>query len=383
MLGHCFRTPPAGWLTVGRLIDKFIGNAVMAVRGTPVAREDDAARSVRAALGLIDAVASLGDRVGAPDLRARAGIVTGEAARVDPQRRGWSFPVTVDPAAEHSGRRRPRNGVRRRGHTPGDLARGRLRRRGAPRAQGQVRAAGAVAHDRDADGRAQRSIGTACAAQFVGRDAELRLVKELLHAAVNRSSAGLIAVSGAAGVGKSRLRSELLNLMTLPDQVPVASRPLSPLGDGVAYWALAEMVRHRLGIPEDAQVEETERELRAGLERWVGDPGEREFVSARLGVLLGVTKAGPGRDELFAGWRLFFERMAELDPVVMVFEDMHSADDGLLDFVAYLLDWSAHHRIFILALARAELSSVGRTRASAPGAAAMPLEPLGTRPWRS
>ena len=138
------------------------------------------------------------------------------------------------------------------------------------------------------------------------------------------------------------------------------------------------MVRHRLGIPEDAPVEETERKLRAGLERWVGDPGEREFVSARLGVLLGVAEGGPGREELFAGWRLFFERMAELDPVVMVFEDMHCADDGLLDFVEYLLDWSAHHRIFILTLARPELAErrpgwAARHR----GATAMSLEPLG------
>jgi len=91
-----------------------------------------------------------------------------------------------------------------------------------------------------------------------------------------------------------------------------------------------------------------------------------------------VVDAGLGREELFAGWRLFFERMAELDPVVMVFEDMHCADDGLLDFVEYLLDWSAQHRIFILTLARPELSErrpgwAARHR----GATAMSLEPLG------
>jgi predicted ATPase len=73
-------------------------------------------------------------------------------------------------------------------------------------------------------------------------------------------------------------------------------------------------------------------------------------------VLLGVAEAGPSREELFAAWRLFFERLAEHDPVVMVFEDMHWADDGLLDFIEYLLDWSAQHRIFILTFARPELS---------------------------
>jgi hypothetical protein len=73
-------------------------------------------------------------------------------------------------------------------------------------------------------------------------------------------------------------------------------------------------------------------------------------------VLLGVAAAGPSREERFAAWRLFFERLAEHDPVVMVFEDMHWADDGLLDFIEYLLDWSAQHRIFILTFARPELS---------------------------
>ena len=101
-------------------------------------------------------------------------------------------------------------------------------------------------------------------------------------------------------------------------------------------------------------------------------------MSARLGVLLGVGEAGLGREELFAGWRLFFERMAELDPVVMVFEDMHCADDGLLDFVEYLLDWSAQHRIFILTLARPELSERRPGWAATHrGATAMSLEPLG------
>ena len=99
-------------------------------------------------------------------------------------------------------------------------------------------------------------------AQFVGREAELRLIKELLHAAVSRSSAGLVAVSGAAGVGKSRLRSELLDYLTGLRIGSSASRPLPPIRRRRRYWALAEMVRHRLGIPEDAQFEETERELR-------------------------------------------------------------------------------------------------------------------------
>jgi class 3 adenylate cyclase/tetratricopeptide (TPR) repeat protein len=377
LLGHYFETARGIVDRYGGTIDKFIGDAVMAVWGTPVAREDDAARSVRAALELVDAVASLGHRVGAPDLRARAGIVTGQAAMLS-RDQGVVVGDRVNTAARIQGVAEPGtvfvDDVTRQVTAPvigyEDAGRHALKGKSEPLQLWRAVELLATAPDADRD-RLQ--------AQFVGRDAELRLIKELLHAAVSRSSAGLVAVSGAAGVGKSRLRWELLDYLTgLPDRFLWHPGRCLPYGDGVAYWALAEMVRHRLGIPEDAPVEETERKLHAGVERWVNDPGEREFVSARLGVLLGVAEGGPGREELFAGWRLFFERMAELDPVVMVFEDMHCADDGLLDFVEYLLDWSAHHRIFILTLARPELSErrpgwAARHR----GATAMSLEPLG------
>ena len=378
LLGHYFDAARRIVDRYGGTIEKFIGDAVMAVWGTPVAREDDAERAVRAALELVDAVASLGGRVGASDLRARAGIVTGQAALLVKRDEGVVVGDRVNTAARIQAAADPGtvlvDDVTRQ-VTSGVVSyedAGRHELKGKSEALQLWRATAVLrtTGDVDRDG---------LQAHFVGRDAELRLVKELCHAAVSRSSAQLVAVSGAAGVGKTRLRWEFLDyLLKLPDRFLWHPGRCLPYGDGVAYWALAEMVRHRLGIPEDAPVEETERKLRAGLERWIGDPGEREFVSTRLGVLLGVVEAGPGREELFAGWRLFFERMAELDPVVMVFEDMHCADDGLLDFVEYLLDWSARHRIFILTLARPELSErrpgwAARHR----GATAVSLEPLG------
>ena len=378
LLGHYFDAARAIVDRYGGTIEKFIGDAVMAVWGTPVAREDDAERAVRAALELIDTVASLGGTVGAADLRARAGIVTGQAALLTNRDEGVVVGDRVNTAARIQGAATPGtvfvDDVTRQ-VTSGvvayeDAGRHALKGKSEPLRLWRAAALLSGGGDADRDG---------LQAPFLGRDAELRLVKELCLAAVSRSSARLVAVSGAAGVGKTRLRSEFLDyLMNLPDRFLWHPGRCLPYGDGIAYWALAEMVRHRLGIPEDAPPEETESKLRAGLQRWVGDPGEREFVSARLGVLLGVVDAGLGREELFAGWRLFFERMAELDPVVMVFEDMHSADDGLLDFVEYLLDWSAQHRIFILTLARPELSErrpgwAARHR----GATAMSLEPLG------
>jgi class 3 adenylate cyclase/tetratricopeptide (TPR) repeat protein len=356
LLGNYFDTARQVVDRYGGTIEKFIGDAVMAVWGTPVAREDDGERTVRAALDLVNAVAALGETVGAPGLRARAGIVTGQAALLANQAEGVVVGDRVNTAARVQAAADPGtvfvDDVTRQLTSSAiayeDAGHHSLKGKAEPLRLWRATEVLAVAPGTAPEG---------LQAEFVGREADLRLIKELLHGGVSRTSARLVAVSGAAGVGKSRLRSEFLDyLMKLPDRFLWHPGRCLPYGDGVAYWALAEMVRHRLGIREDARAEEAETRLAAGLERWVADAAEREFISGRLGVLLGVAEPGPGREELFGGWRLFFERLAEHDPVVMVFEDMHCADDGLLDFVEDLLDWSAQHRIFILTFARPELS---------------------------
>ena len=110
------------------------------------------------------------------------------------------------------------------------------------------------------------------------------------------------------------------------------------------------------GIAEETSTEEATAKLDAGLDRWIASPTDREFLVPRLGALLGVAEPGLARDELFAGWRMFFERLAEQDPVVMVFEDLQWAGDGLLDFIEHLLEWSTQHAIFMLGFARSELA---------------------------
>ncbi|HSC02830.1 MAG TPA: adenylate/guanylate cyclase domain-containing protein [Solirubrobacteraceae bacterium] len=379
LLGHYFDAARRIVDRYGGTIEKFIGDAVMAVWGTPVAREDDVERAVRAALELVDAVAALRHEARAPDLQARAGVVTGQAALLVKPEEGVVVGDRVNTAARVQAAAEPGTVL------VDDITR-------------QVTST-AIAYDdaghHELKGKAEpvhlwRAVEVLAGsgldreglrARFVGRDADLRLVKELFHAGVSRRSVRLVAISGAAGVGKSRLRAEFLEyLMQLPDRVLWHPGRCLPYGDGVAYWALTEMVRHRLGLPEDASEEETQAKLAAGLESWIDDPAEREFVSVRLGVLLGVAEAGASREELFAGWRLFFERLSEHDPVVMAFEDMHWADDGLLDFVEYLVDWSSQHPIFILVLARPE---VAERRPGWPGghrgAAVGYLDPLGER----
>jgi tetratricopeptide (TPR) repeat protein len=127
-------------------------------------------------------------------------------------------------------------------------------------------------------------------------------------------------------------------------------------GEGVAYWALAEMVRGRAEILEAEDASSVAVKLHAAVEQHISDPEERKWVEPRLAHLIGLEKTtSRDKEDLFAAWRLFFERMAEVEPVVMSFEDMQWADASLLDFIEYLLDWSRNHPIFVLTLARPEL----------------------------
>jgi class 3 adenylate cyclase/tetratricopeptide (TPR) repeat protein len=362
----------------GGVVEKFIGDAVMAVWGVPVAREDDAERTVRTALEVVDAVSAFGQEVGAPDLRARAGVVTGQVAALENPGEGLVVGDRVNTASRVQSAAEPGSvlvdevtrQVTSAAIAYADAGEHSVKGKAEPlRLWRAVRVVGGV-------GGADREEGLE--ARFVGRDADLRLVKELFHSALDRRSARLLAVSGDAGVGKSRLRREFYNYIDGLSNTVLwhLGRCLSH-GEGVAYWALAEMVRQRLGIAEDASAEEATERLDSGLERWVPDPGDRAFISPRLGALLGVAEPGLGREELLAGWRLFFERLADHEPVALVFEDIQWADVGLLDFIEQLLDWSSTSPIFILTLARPELVA-GREGwpAGHRGATMIRLEPL-------
>jgi predicted ATPase len=203
-------------------------------------------------------------------------------------------------------------------------------------------------------GGSQRASGIE--APFTGREHELRLLKELFQASAERSSARLALVSGVAGIGKSRLSWELFKYVDglALDVLWHSGRCLS-YGEGISYWALSEMVRARFGIGETDSDDVVAQRVAAGLERWIPSAEDREFIAPRLGQLLG--QGGPVplvKEELFAGWRLFFERLSEHAPVVMVVEDLQWADPGLVQFIDQLLDWSADHPIFVLVLTRPE-----------------------------
>ena len=378
LLGRYFEQAKTIIGRYGGTIAKFIGDAVMAVWGVPSAHEDDAERAVRAGLELVESVARFGDDVGAPALSARAGVVTGQVAALADPGEGLVVGDRVNTASRVQSAADPgtvlvdeiTRQVTSAGIAYADAGEHTLKGKAQPmRLWRALRVVAGVAGS-------QRTTGLD--APFAGRDAELRLIKDLFHAAVDRGAARLVGISGSAGIGKTRLGVELSNYVDgLVDEVLWHSGRCLSFGEGVAYWALAEMVRQRLGIAEDTKAEEASARLTAGLEQWIADENERRLIDAALGALIGVAEPGLEREELFANWRLFFERLSEHDPVVLVFEDMQWADDGLLDFVEQLLDWSAAYPIFVCVLSRPELLERRAGWPSGlPCATAVALEPL-------
>src|SRR6185437_1091209 len=171
-------------------------------------------------------------------------------------------------------------------------------------------------------GGAQHTTGLE--APFVGRDRELRVVKELFHASAGESKAHLVSVLAVAGTGKSRLSWEFFKYIDgLAENVRWHRGRCLPYGEGVTFWALAEMVRTRAQIVEGEDTASQRAKLHAAVEESIADGDERRFVEPRLAHLLGLEEhAQWERENLFSAWRLFYERLAEEMPTVLVFEDM-------------------------------------------------------------
>ncbi len=358
----------------GGTVEKFIGDAVMAVWGTPVAQEDDAERAVRTALDLVRAIPELDS-----DLKARVGVLTGEAAvTLHAEGQGMVAGDLVNTASRIQSAADP--GVVLVGETTKRATEAAVLYEGAGsfELKGKAEPVPLYRALRVTAGRAGALRSEGLEPPFVGRDRELRLVKELFHASAEERRAHLVSVVGIAGIGKSRLAWEFFKYIDgLADTVFWHRGRCLAYGEGVAYWALAEIVRMRAGIVEGEEPDAARAKLRAAVEEHVFELEERAWIEPRLAHLLGLEeRASHQRDDLFAAWRLFFERMAETHPTVLVFEDMQWADVSMLAFVAHLLEWSRSHPIFVLALARPELHERDRDFGKASRNTSISLEPL-------
>ena len=343
----------------GGTVEKFIGDAVMAVWGTPIATEDDAERAVRAALDLVTAVGALGEELGAENLKARAGVLTGEAAvTLGATGQGMVAGDLVNTASRVQSVAEP-----------GTVFVGEATRRAAEQTIVFEEAGSFALKGKEGEtplwralrvvsGRSGSLKSQGLEAPFVGRDRELRQIKELFHTTADEKRAQLVSVTGIAGIGKSRLSWEFYKYFDGIEQIVYWHRGRClAYGDGVTYWALADMVRMRCGIAEDDEPAAALEKLHATLAEHLLDADDRAFVEPRLAQLLGLgDHETRERLELFGAWRLFFERLAETYPTVLAFEDMQWADSSLLDFIEYLLESSRNHPIFVVTLARPELA---------------------------
>jgi class 3 adenylate cyclase/tetratricopeptide (TPR) repeat protein len=339
----------------GGTIEKFIGDAVMAVWGTPVAQEDDPERAVRAGLDLVAAVAVLGEELGTTTLQARAGVLTGGAAvTVGSDSQGMVAGDLVNTASRIQSTAEPGTvlvGDSTRRASEAAIAyedAGTRELKGKSEPEQLWRALRVVASRRGF----LRSTGLET--PFVGRDREMHLLKELFHRSSDEQRAMLLSVVGTAGIGKSRLVAEFENYIDGLAYVVWWHRGRClAYGEGVAYWALAEMVRMRARIAEEEPPDVAYEKLRKVLSEHVTDPDERRWTEPRIAHLLGLEeRIATEREELFSAWRLFFERLADEAPVVLVFEDLQWADESLLDFIEHLMEWSRGHRIFVMTVAR-------------------------------
>jgi class 3 adenylate cyclase/tetratricopeptide (TPR) repeat protein len=345
VLGPYFSTARQVIGAYGGTIEKFIGDAVMAVWGAPVAREDDAQRAVRAALELVAAVKGLSSRLSIPELRVRIGVLTGEASvEVGQVQEGMVVGDAVNTASRIQSLADPGTVL------VDEVTRLACERsiafetHGAHDVKGKSNPVRTWRALSVLSGQSERGRGGAIEPPLVGRKRELRILVEALDRVVAaRGGAHLVTVIGEAGVGKSRLVREFERHANDIDASVAWHRASAfSFGGGAAFAPLAEMVRTRAEIEHGDSPERQLERIASQLDDLFADQSsERERVQRAVHRLLGLDD---GRrlietGELFSSWRSLIGAIAERRPAVLVFEELQESDPALLDFVAHLIEW--------------------------------------------
>jgi class 3 adenylate cyclase/tetratricopeptide (TPR) repeat protein len=363
----------------GGTVEKFIGDAVMALFGAPTSHEDDPERAVRAALAIRDWIREEGE------LQLRIGLTTGEALVALGARpaegEGMASGDVVNTAArlqsaasansilvDETTRRATGQAISYAQHDPVE-------------AKGKAEPV-PVWEVVEARSRFGMDVGRAGGALLVGREKELDLLKSTLERVRQEQSTQLVTLVGVPGIGKSRLVAELFGAIdVMPELIYWRQGRCLPYGEGVTYWALSEMVKAHAGILETDSEEQAQQKLQDVAAELIEDASDAKWVEGHLRPLIGLaeeTQSGTDRQaESFAAWRRFFEALAERGPLILVFEDLHWADDSLLDFIDHLVDWATGVPLLVVCTARPELlARRAGWSGGKPNAATISLSPL-------
>jgi class 3 adenylate cyclase len=362
----------------GGTVEKFIGDAVMAVFGAPVAHEDDPERAVRAAL----AIREWAEEPGV--LQVRIGITTGEVVvalgALPAAGEAMVAGDVVNTAARVQSAAAP-NGI-----LVDETTYRAIERAIESREAGPVEAKGKSQPVRVWEAVAVRArlgidVETDRRTPLVGRGRELHQLTHALRRAREERVSQLVTLVGVPGIGKSRLVRELGAFVDEELELTAWRQGRSlPYGEGVSFWALGEMVKAQCGILDTDGESEALAKLRSAVAELVSKT-DAGWVEQELRPLVGLGEEAhahhDGREEAFAAWRRFFESLADARPLVLVFEDLHWADDGLLDFVDHLVDWATDVPLLVVCTARPELlSRRPGWGGGKPNAATLSLEPL-------
>jgi class 3 adenylate cyclase/tetratricopeptide (TPR) repeat protein len=339
----------------GGVVEKFIGDAVVGIFGVPTAHEDDPERAVRAGLRIVEGAEEL-EAVGGAPLRLRVGVNTGEAlVRVGVMAGSGERHLAGDAINTAS---RLQSVAPEMGVAVGlgtheatssvfdyeELEPATLKGKAEP-----VR----VFHAKAPLARFGTDLTRTHDTPFIGREIDLGLLKGIFDKAVAADSVQLVTVVGEPGLGKSRIVAELgAYIDTTPDLVTWRQGRCLPYGEGITFWALGEILKAHAGILESDPPDTATTKLEAVLPEGT----ERAWFRQRLLPLLGIEATSTAeREELFTAWRRFLERLAENRPTVLVFEDLHWADEAMLEFLEHLADRAEAVPMLVIGTARPEL----------------------------